>query len=149
VTWFFCDYRVRMTLFVVIFWLQYVYLAFESQFNRFVPLYPPPCTISMDNLICIGCARLFNTQRSLRGHEARCQARKALTADIYRQHRSNNKSKKWKRTRTSPSNSPEHTGNLRFVEIDDAEFQPEVCVVTREYEITAIGEYRNHYLMPL
>ena len=80
--------------------------------------------------MCIGCARSFDTQRSLRGHEAQCQARNALTADIYRQRRSNAKSKK--RKRTSPSNSPERTGNLRFsestpVEIDDiADLQPKV-----------------------
>ena len=54
---------------------------------------------------------------------------------------------------SSPSNSLKHAGNLRFstpVEIDNfADFEPEVCVVTCDYGITTIGEYRNHHLLPL
>lgn len=79
----------------------------------------------MDDVICVGCGRSFSTHKSLRAHEARCQASKALTAGVHRQHRDRKKSKKRKRTSTSHSPEPGYAGHTRFL-TPDADFQPEV-----------------------
>ena len=58
------------------------------------------------SLICIGCAKTFQTQRSLSAHEAQCDLNKALTANIHSGHhhrRANRRKKVRERKQRSPS----------------------------------------------
>ncbi|KAF8550589.1 hypothetical protein OG21DRAFT_1499714 [Imleria badia] len=71
--------------------------------NPSILLQPLPMT-----LVCIGCGKAFQTQRSLSAHEARCNANKQLTTNIYaRHHKRHTKSKKRKERSLSESDSSE------------------------------------------
>ncbi|KAG1855214.1 hypothetical protein DFJ58DRAFT_841220 [Suillus subalutaceus] len=48
----------------------------------------------MEDLICLGCRKVFPSQKCLSGHEARCEADKLLDADVYKSQRRLEKGRK-------------------------------------------------------
>jgi hypothetical protein len=52
-----------------------------------IPLHILYVLIYMEDLICLGCRKVFPSQKHLSGHEAWCEADKLLDADVYKSQR--------------------------------------------------------------
>lgn len=79
----------------------------------YVPIY-------MDDLVCLGCRKVFPSQKRLSGHEARCKADKLLDADVYKSQRRLEKGRKKRRKMRArdETRSPERRGRNTSPEAD-------------------------------
>jgi len=62
-----------------------------------IPLHILYVLIYMEDLVCLGCRKVFPSQKRLSGHEARCEADKLLDADVYKSQRRLEKGRKKRR----------------------------------------------------
>ena len=85
----------------------------------------PTCPMS---LVCIGCAKKFQTQQSLSAHEAQCGANKALTANIHSGHhhrwanQKNAREKAREREQRSPSPKSESESQHQALRLSPSSF---------------------------
>jgi hypothetical protein len=89
-----------------------------------IPLHVLYVTIYMEDLVCLGCRKVFPSQKHLSGHEARCKADKLLDADVYKsQHHLEKQHKKCRKTRAqdeprSPERRQRNTSPKADVQMD-------------------------------
>ncbi|KAG1720616.1 hypothetical protein EDB19DRAFT_1835877 [Suillus lakei] len=81
----------------------------------FLPSEAPLPLLLMDELICLGCGKSFNSQRCLSAHETLCNTHHEFSAQVSKSHRHAEKSrrnKKRKRDRREEANPLEDVGDM-------------------------------------
>ncbi|KAG1747591.1 hypothetical protein EDB19DRAFT_1905344 [Suillus lakei] len=81
----------------------------------FLPSEAPLPRLSMDELICLGCGKSFNSQRRLSAHETSCDTHHEFSAQVSKSHRRTEKSrrnKKRKRDHREEADPLEDVGDM-------------------------------------